>query len=97
MQPSATSVICFSWREIEASRGSDTGFPEDGNDSSSESDDGNGNAKRILDNSEIKIKQLSQHGGGGEESEIFHLGGELSRSEWLVHGSISPTIRFSYR
>lgn len=97
MQPSVTSVICFSWREIEASRGSNnTCFLEDGNDSSSESDDGIGNIKRILDNTKYKKQQFSQY-RRGEHGELFHLGGELSRSERLVHGPISTTIRFSYR
>lgn len=95
MQPSATSVICFSWREIEASRGSGTCFLEDGNGSTFEPDDGDGNVKRIMDNAENKVQQFSRYRGG--ESEFFRLGGEFPGSQWLVHGPVPTTMRFSYR
>ena len=93
MQPSAASVICFSWREIEASRGRI--FLEDGNDSPFESNDGIQSPERILDNPENEAEQYCRR--QEQRSELPSLGGELSRPQWLVHRPVSGTIRFSYR
>lgn len=91
MQPSAASVICYSWREIAA-----TGrcYLDEGRDSSSaKPDDGVRAFEGALDISARKGESYERRGYRG----TLRLGRGLSGSERLVHGHVPGSMRFSYR
>jgi len=91
MQPSAASVICYSWREIAA-----TGrchLDEGGDSSSAKPDYGVRAFEGALDISAHKGKSYERRGSCG----TFRLGRGLSGSEQLVHGYVPGSMRFSYR
>lgn len=92
MQPSAASVICFSWREIGATRGRiiKNGY----DDSFADTDDGVGVDERTVDIPAAKIIEYNKRRG---ESNILHVGGKLSGFKRLVHGDVPGPMRFSYR
>ena len=94
MQSSIESIICFTWREIEAG-----GFKKSvRHDTAPESDDGEAVYEGSLDdscNAQANNANDICHGRG--QFGPLHVGGELSGSQWMVHGSIPRTMRFSYR
>lgn len=94
MQPSAASIICFSWREIAATGGNSCNPYKGGNYSSAKSNDG---VKLIQGNLGFPSNQNKNTSGGRQGYNIFRLGGELSGFKRLVQGPIPDSMRFSYR
>lgn len=91
MQPSAASVICYSWREIAA-----TGrchLDEGGHSSSAKPNNGDRTFEGALGIPAHKSESYERRGYRG----TLPLGRGLSGSEQLVHGHVPGSMRFSYR
>lgn len=89
MQSSAVPVICFSWREIVATRG--RAFTN-GYSSFANTDHGD----RIVERAMGVPTAKNECNKRNRERSILHMGGELSRFKRL-HGSIPGSMRFSCR